>query len=355
MSGTSLDGVDAVLVDFSMSCTKLLASHYLAYPADFRKQLLTLHEDAEGELHRTALSANQLARLYAQTVNELLRSSRTGRSVVRAIGCHGQTIRHRPDAGYTLQIGNAALLAELTGITVVADFRSRDVAAGGQGAPLVPAFHAHALASASSHRVIANIGGIANLTDLPLEGAPKGFDCGPGNMLMDAWIGKCLHQKHDEAGAWAASGRVIPVLLERLLAHPFLPTPPPKSAGREQFNLAWLTQQLAGNEAAEDVQATLLELTARTLNDAASQYCRGWQVMYVCGGGVHNQVLMDRLKMLALPASVASTVELGIDPDWMEAMAFAWLARQCLHGQPGNLPQATGASGPRILGAIYQA
>lgn len=355
MSGTSLDGIDAVLVEICGSATKLIASHYLPYPAEFREHLLALHEIAGDELHRAALAANQLARLYAQTVNELLKSSRTGAKAVRAIGCHGQTIRHRPDAGYTLQIGNAALLAELTGISVVADFRSRDIAAGGQGAPLVPAFHAQALASGSSHRVIANIGGIANLTDLPVDGPAKGFDCGPGNMLMDAWIERCLQHKHDQGGAWAASGQVISVLMERLLAHPFLAAPPPKSAGREQFNLGWLDQHLDGDEAAEDVQATLLELTARTLTDAASRYCTGWQEMYVCGGGIHNQTLMARLGTLAHPARVASTAELGIAPDWMEAMAFAWLARQCLHRQPGNLSQVTGASGARILGAIYQA
>jgi anhydro-N-acetylmuramic acid kinase len=355
MSGTSLDGVDAVLVEFSGAATKLIASHYLAYPPELREELLALHESAASELHRTALAANQLARLYARTVNELLKSSRTDHATVRAIGCHGQTIRHRPDAGYTLQIGNAALLAELSGITVVADFRSRDIAAGGQGAPLVPAFHARVLASRSRNRVIANIGGIANLTELPAAGPIKGFDCGPGNMLMDAWIQICLNQTHDEKGGWAASGRVIPALLEKLLVHPYFDLTPPKSAGREQFNIEWLNEHLEGNEATEDVQATLLELTARTLIDAASRYCTGWQEMYVCGGGTHNRALMTRLRALAHPARIASTAELGIAPDWMEAMAFAWLARQCLHRRAGNLPQVTGASGERILGAIYPA
>lgn len=356
MSGTSLDGIDAVLVEISESGTTLIANYYLPYPAGLREQLLALHQSTTDELHRTALAANQLARLYAQSSNELLRSSRTGPDTVQAIGCHGQTIRHRPDAGYTLQIGNAALLAELTGITVVADFRSRDIAAGGQGAPLVPAFHAAVLASPSRHRLIANIGGIANLTDLPITGPAKGFDCGPGNMLMDAWIQSCLNQKHDEGGAWAASGRVIPTLLNKLLAQPFLAAPPPKSTGREQFNLDWLNQHLQGNEPTEDVQATLLELTARTLTDAAMRYCTGYQEMYVCGGGAHNQALMARLVALTHPpARVASTAELGIAPDWMEAMAFAWLARQCLHRQPVNLPEVTGASGARVLGAIYPA
>lgn len=355
MSGTSLDGIDAVLVEIGGSRTTLIASHYLPYPDGLREQLLALHQSAADELNRAALAGNQLARLYAQAVNEILLSSRTVAQTVRAIGCHGQTIRHRPELGYTLQIGNAALLAELTGIAVVADFRSRDIAAGGQGAPLVPAFHAKALASPSRHRLIANIGGIANLTDLPVRGQVKGFDCGPGNMLMDAWIQDCMQQTHDEGGDWAASGRVIPTLLDRLLAHPFLAGPPPKSAGREQFNLEWLNQQLEGNEAAEDVQATLLELTARALTDAAARNCSGYQEIYVCGGGVHNRTLMARLSALAHPARVDSTVQLGIAPDWIEAMAFAWMAGQCLHLKPANLPRVTGANGPRVLGAIYPA
>jgi anhydro-N-acetylmuramic acid kinase len=355
MSGTSLDGIDAVLVAITDSRTTLSAHHYLPYPDSLREQLLALQQSATDELNRAALTSNRLARLYAQAVNEILLSSGTEAQAVRAIGCHGQTIRHRPEAGYTLQIGNAALLAELTGIDVVADFRSRDIAAGGQGAPLVPAFHAKVLASSSTHRVAANIGGIANLTDLPVTGAVKGFDCGPGNLLMDAWIQKCLNRKHDENGSWAASGQIIPELLNKLLAHPFLAAQPPKSAGREQFNVHWLSKELKGNEAAHDVQATLLELTARTLTDAATRYCTGYQEMYVCGGGVHNQTLMARLVSLARPARVASTTELGIAPDWLEAMAFAWLARQCLDRTPGNLPQVTGASGARVLGAIYPA
>ena len=355
MSGTSLDGIDAVLVEIGESATRLIATYYLPYPAGLREQLLALHESAAEELNRASLAASQLARLYAHAVTELLSSAGTLRRTVRAIGCHGQTIRHRPEAGYTIQIGNCALLAELTGISVVGDFRSRDIAAGGQGAPLVPAFHAEMLGSPSKHRLVANIGGIANLTDLPVASEVKGFDCGPGNMLMDAWIQKCLNRTLDEHGAWAASGSVIPELLSRLLAHPFFAAAPPKSAGREQFNLRWLNEHLNGKEAAEDVQATLLELTARTLTDAAATYCNGYQAIYVCGGGVHNHTLMNRMVTLAHPASVASTAELDVAPDWMEAMAFAWLARQCLHRKAGNLPQVTGASGPRVLGAIYPA
>ena len=355
MSGTSLDGIDAALVEINGPAVKLIARHYLPYPDSLREQLLDLHQSGVDELHRTALAANQLARLYAQSVNGLLSANQIAAGKIKAIGCHGQTIRHRPEAGYTLQIGNAPLLAELTGIAVVTDFRSRDIAAGGQGAPLVPAFHAQVLASPAIHRVIANIGGIANLTDLPIAKSIKGFDCGPGNMLMDAWIQHCHGKSHDEKGEWAASGHVIPSLLDKLLTHPYLASAPPKSAGREQFNLLWLKQQLNGSETTEDVQATLLEFTARTIVDAAQRYCAGYREMYLCGGGTHNQTLAARIATLSDPARVASTAELGIDPDWMEAMAFAWLAHQCLHGRPANLPEVTGAKGPRILGAIYPA
>lgn len=355
MSGTSLDGIDVALVDIDGQAVKLIASHYLSYPTPLREQLLALHQRGVDELHLAALAGNQLAQLYANGINHLLASIPLVAEKIIAIGCHGQTIRHRPEAGYTLQLGNAALLAELTGITVVSDFRSRDIAAGGQGAPLVPAFHATFLASPTAHRVVANIGGIANLTDLPAAGSVKGFDCGPGNMLMDAWTQQCLGKDHDEGGAWAASGHVISSLLDSLLAHPFFSSAPPKSTGREQFNLDWLEQQVNGDERAEDVQATLLELTARTIVEAAQRHCSGYQEMYICGGGVHNHSLMARIATLSGVANVASTAALGIDPDWMEAMAFAWLARQCMHKQPASLPEVTGARGPRVLGAIYTA
>jgi anhydro-N-acetylmuramic acid kinase len=278
---------------------------------------------------------------------------------VRAIGCHGQTLRHRPADGYTLQIGNAALLAELTGITVVADFRSRDIASGGQGAPLVPAFHAEVLGHATIHRVIANLGGIANITDLPPGGAVRGWDTGPGNMLLDAWIKRHQGTHYDRDGAWAVSGKADPGLLASLLKHDYLGLPPPKSAGREQFNLEWLDAILASHGqkriAPADVQATLLEFTATSLCEAIRRECPGMQELYVCGGGARNGALMRRIGALLPGARVDTTTALGIDPDWMEALAFAWLARQTLHGVPGNLPAVTGARGPRILGAIHPA
>lgn len=357
MSGTSLDGVDAVLAGIGPTGQpRLLRSHYLPYVDSLRAQLLALHTPQPDEIHLAAIAANQLARLYADAVKELLDGIAPG--TVRAIGCHGQTLRHRPADGYTLQIGNAALLAELTGITVVADFRSRDIAAGGQGAPLVPAFHARVLRHPDVHRVIANIGGIANITDLPTHGTVRGWDTGPGNMLLDAWIKRHRGTHYDRDGTWAAGGRVDTALLDLLAQHAYLKQPPPKSAGREQFNLDWLDATLARMGHAidpVDVQTTLLEFTAASLADAVKRECGSAQELYVCGGGAHNGALMGRIGALLPAVKVGATTALGIDPDWVEALAFAWLARQTLHHEPGNLPGVTGARGERILGAIYPA
>lgn len=357
MSGTSLDGVDAVLAEIGPTGPiRLLHSHYLPYPEALRTQLLALHAPQANEIHLAALAANDLARLYADAVNALLGDG--ARDSVRAIGCHGQTLRHRPADGYTLQIGNAALLAELTGIAVVADFRSRDIAAGGQGAPLVPAFHAHVLRDPVIHRVIANVGGIANVTDLPPTGPVRGWDTGPGNLLLDAWILRHQGAHYDPDGRWAASGRVHPALFDALTDHAYLRQPPPKSAGREQFNLDWLDAVLAGLHEAvapADVQATLLEFTAASLADAVRRDCAGARELCVCGGGAHNGALMRRVRARLAGVEVDTTTALGIDPDWMEALAFAWLARQTLHRAPGNLPAVTGARGERVLGAVYPA
>jgi anhydro-N-acetylmuramic acid kinase len=357
MSGTSLDGVDAVLARLEEAGEiRLLRTCYLPYGDTLRAQLLALHSPQANEIHLAACAANALARLYAQAVTTLLDG--VAPDTIRAIGCHGQTLRHCPADGYTLQIGNAALLAELTGITVVADFRSRDIAAGGQGAPLVPAFHAQVLSHPDIHRVIANIGGIANITDLPVQGPIRGWDTGPGNMLLDAWIKQHSGEHYDRDGAWATSGTIDAGLLETLLNHAYLNLPPPKSTGREQFNLDSLNTLLASldrNIDAADVQATLLEFTAISLSDAVRRECMGVQELYVCGGGARNGALMKRIS-LHLPAiKVTTTAELGIDPDWVEALAFAWLAHKTLHHAPGNLPSVTGAQGPRILGAIYNA
>ena len=357
MSGTSLDGIDAVLAELgSTGQLRILRTHYLPYTDSLRARLLALHTPQADEIHLAACAANDLARLYAEAIERLLDG--IAPDTVRAIGCHGQTLRHRPADGYTLQIGNAALLAELSGITVVADFRSRDIAAGGQGAPLVPAFHAQVLRHPANHRVIANIGGIANITDLPANGVVRGWDTGPGNMLLDGWIKRHSGAHYDRDGAWAASGTVHPGLLDALAKHTYLQFPPPKSAGREQFNLDWLDATLGSLNhtiAPADVQATLLEFTAMSLCDAVSGECGGAQELYVCGGGAHNGALMQRIHARLPNVLVATTAALGIDPDWVEALAFAWLARQTLHHAPGNLPSVTGARGERILGAIYPA
>ncbi len=353
MSGTSLDGIDAVLGEFSDGRVALQATHFLSFDAEFRSRLFELQQPSDGELDKTARCGNDLARHYAQAVTELLKGCGVSRDRIAAIGCHGQTVRHRPDLGYTLQINNPALLAELTGISVVADFRSRDVAAGGQGAPLVPAFHRAAFGGSRAHRVIVNIGGVANLTDLPSCGRVTGFDTGPGNMLMDAWIGLHRGQTHDHDGTWADQGGVLPALLESLLGHDYFRRPFPKSTGRETFSLAWVQSLLSGNENPADVQATLLALTADSVAEAVRRHCGGAEEVYLCGGGAHNRALVRRLGQKLPRHRVMLTDELGIGADWVEALAFAWLARQTLCGEPGNLPEVTGATGPRVLGAIY--
>lgn len=335
---------------------RLIKSHYLPYSNSLRAKLLALHTPQANEIHLAALVANELAHLYADAVRGLLDGCTAG--AVRAIGCHGQTLRHCPAEGYTLQIGNAALLAELTGISVIADFRSRDIAAGGQGAPLVPAFHAQVMGHPQIHRVIANIGGIANITDLPVHGKVRGWDTGPGNMLLDAWIRRHRDVHFDRNGDWAASGAIDVDLLNALVNHPYLKLPPPKSAGREQFNLDWLdisSSKLGRPLAPADVQATLLEFTAISLCDAINRDCNGAHELYICGGGAHNDTLTGRIQAHLPGVHVRTTAALGIDPDWVEALAFAWLARQTLHHAPGNLPSVTGARGKRILGAIHPA
>jgi anhydro-N-acetylmuramic acid kinase len=365
MSGTSLDGADAVLAGFDGKRVECLASHHVPFDEALRAEALALHVRGDDELHRAALLGNRLAHAYANAVTALLAKVSRGLTggnprgstapPIRAIGCHGQTVRHAPHQGYTIQLNNPALLAELTGITVVADFRSRDIAAGGQGAPLVPAFHDALFRAPEVHRVILNLGGIANLTNLAPGSATTGFDCGPGNMLMDAWTQKHLGKSYDHDGAWGATGKVLPELLERLLTHPFLALTPPKSCGREEFNFAWLITKLSGNERPEDVQATLVAYTAQTVADAVRRHCGTPAELYVCGGGALNGVLMRQIAS-ALPQSRTTTTDfLGLPANHVEAMAFAWLAWRALNGEPGNLPAVTGARGPRILGAIYPA
>ena len=358
MSGTSLDGVDVALTEFAETRCKVLATHFLAYPAAIKSALLALHSPTENELEKTAIIANKLARLYAQAVNELLKENGLEAAQIKAIGCHGQTIRHRPELGFTLQIGNSALLAELTNIDVVSDFRSRDIAAGGHGAPLVPAFHQALFsdtksASKTKNRVILNIGGIANITYLAKTGEVIGFDSGPGNMLLDHWAKLKLDKDYDANGAWAATGVVHESFLAHMLAEPYFALLPPKSTGRDLFNDVWLQQHiLYPHTRPQDIARTLVELTAHTIQQAIAQHCRDVDEIYLCGGGAHNSLLVQRLThMLNVP--IANTNQLGVDVDWVEAVAFAWLAKQTLENKPSNLPEVTGAQGLRILGAIY--
>lgn len=355
MSGTSLDGVDAVLVAFEPDHPALLARHYLPFDDALRAELLALHLPSANELHRAQIVAQQLARLYAQSIVPLLQASGITAEQVSAIGCHGQTVRHCPEHGYTLQLGNGALLAELSGITVIDDFRSRDIAAGGQGAPLVPAFHDHLLRHPDIHRVIVNIGGISNLTNLAPHVATSGFDCGPGNLLMDAWCKQHLGTSYDANGAWAATGKIIPALLGDMLSETYFAVPPPKSCGRDLFNMAWLDKKLRGDERAEDVQATLLELSCASIAQSIIQYCGDAKEIYLCGGGAHNHSLRKRLAQLLPSSKLGTTDELGVSGDYLEAIAFAWLAQQTLTGRPGNLPLVTGAKHLCILGAIHPA
>ena len=325
------------------------------YGKALKDALLLLHHSSNDELHHAQMIGNLLAREYALALQALLKSADTSPHQIRATGCHGQTIRHRPDQGYTIQLGNAALLAELSGIAVVSDFRSRDIAAGGQGAPLVPAFHDQVLRHPTIHRVIVNIGGISNLTNLPPDRPTTGFDCGPGNLLMDAWIAQQRGESYDREGSWAASGKIIPALLSSMLNEPYLRMTPPKSSGRDLFNMDWLNSKLLGGETPSDVQATLLALTHQTIVDAIQRYCAGAQEIYLCGGGAHNKTLVQRLSTSLTACRVLTTDTLGMGVDWLEAIAFAWLAKQTLCGHSANLPAVTGAHHPCVLGAIYPA
>lgn len=361
MSGTSADGIDAVLVDFSEKAPQLLGTHYTPYTAVLREQILNLCQPGENEIERLGTLDIILGKAFAESAKELLAKQSLSPTEIKAIGSHGQNIRHHPHdhpARFTIQIADPNVIAAETGITTVADFRRKDLAYGGQGAPLVPAFHQQVLASEEKDRAIVNIGGIANVTLLKKNhpGPILGFDTGPGNALLDAWI--ALHQKesHDKKGAWASSGKVHATLLNNMLNDAYFHRLPPKSTGREYFNLAWLNAYLKQESnalQAVDVQATLVELTATSILTAVRQYLSQGE-MLICGGGAHNDYLMSRLQVLAGENfSVVSTKRHGVDPDWIEATAFAWLAKQTMHHLPGNLPSVTGARQAAVLGGVY--
>lgn len=365
MSGTSLDGVDAVLVDFSEKSPNLVSSHCHQIPAELKQKLLkTIQPNWQGSLEDIGILNQQLGELFADAANTLIERDKLNTSSIRAIGSHGQTLWHQPfgDHPFTMQLGDASVVTERTDITTIADFRSRDVAAGGQGAPLVPAFHANLLSHDSKNRVILNIGGIANITLLPhlsSDLVASGYDTGPGNGLIDAWMSSHSDHSYDKNGDWGRSGSIIPEILNTLLSDSYFSKQPPKSTGKEAFNLEWLKSALGDRltqEKPEDIQATLTELTAQSIADCIKKHNdeeNRFEELYICGGGIHNLFLVERIQHHLPETLIASTADLGIDPDWMEAIAFAWLAKQTLEGHTSNLPEVTGAEGKRILGSIH--
>jgi anhydro-N-acetylmuramic acid kinase len=361
MSGTSLDGVDGVLADFSQAPPLVLGHASAPFSAELRAELLRLNAAGAGELHRAALAGNALMRVYAGVVADLLKRSGKSSSDIRAVGAHGQTVRHRPQefdgTGYTLQLCQPALLAELTGIDVVADFRSRDVAAGGQGAPLAPFFHQAMFSRPGQAVGVLNIGGISNITLLRTDGSVLGFDCGPGNCLMDAWCAQHTGQPYDAQGAWAATGTPMPALLEAMLADPYFGRPPPKSTGRDLFNHAWLERHLRpfGAATPADVQVTLAELTARACIADVERHQPELRQLVVCGGGALNDHLMRRLQALSPGVRVSASAQWGLPPLQVEAAAFAWLARKTVQREKLALQSVTGARGARVLGCVYPA
>jgi anhydro-N-acetylmuramic acid kinase len=355
MSGTSLDGADAALVDFTQGTPRTLAFATVPFPTSLRDRILALCEHGSDPLDLAAMVTMQLSDLYANAVEGVIAAGGERRERIAAIGCHGQTVRHRPDLGYTIQLNDPARLAELTGIDVVADFRRRDMAAGGQGAPLVPAFHESVFRHPALSRAVVNIGGISNITWMPPGRPTIGFDCGPGNVLLDGWARKHISAEYDVDGRWALQGRSDPHLLGRLMDEPFLQSPPPKSTGRELFRLAWLEARLSGHPIPADVQATLTDFTARSIVGAIDRFCPETREIYLAGGGARNPALVERICALAGKRPVAPTDALGVPTAHVESMAFAWLAMKCVRREPIDLTAITGARQPRVLGAVYPA
>lgn len=357
MSGTSIDAVDAIILDTSHS-PKVIASTSIPFPDQLRQGLTDLITNPKAPLADIGYLNIALARLYVEVVEKLLLKANISREKIKAIGCHGQTVYHQPegDDRFSLQLGSGSYLAEKTSITSITDFRNRDMAAGGQGAPLVPAFHEAIFHDESKSRLIINIGGIANCTWLPGQDETIGFDIGPGNTLMDSWIYTCTGQRFDKDGLWASQGEVSPPLLKDLLADNYFKKPAPKSTGREYFNLDWLENIFSGSLEtikAEDIQATLLQLTAHSIADVINQFQPDETCF--CGGGVYNLYLIQQIKALCSDKGFIDIEDLGIQPDQVEAAAFAWLAMRCLSGETGTLTAVTGAQKSVIAGAIYQA
>ena len=353
MSGTSTDGADVILADFAESIPRVIGFHSEAFPPLLRAELLALNISGNNEIERSQLASSALAVLYAGAINELLAITCISPHDVIATGCHGQTVRHRPDLGFTVQLNHPARIAELTSIATVVDFRSRDIAAGGQGAPLVPAFHDGVFRSPAETRVVVNIGGIANITVLEKDRPAWGFDCGPGNCLLDAWIDKHCGKAFDENGAWAAQGQELARLSSQFLSDSYFSEAPPKSTGRDRFNLEWLEKQLIGNERAVHVQTTLLALTASSIASDINRYSPDCTRVLVCGGGAQNPALMKRITELLPRTKIEKTDALGVPAQQVEALAFAWFAKQAVDHRHLDLTATTGARHAAVLGAIY--
>lgn len=362
MSGTSIDCIDAAIIECTHNTTKLIATREHPIPGATRSAIAAISHSGPDEIERMGALDRELGRLFAEATIELLQESRTPGNAITAIGSHGQTIRHRPpssatltDECFTLQIGDPNTIAENTGITTVADFRRRDIAAGGEGAPLAPAFHADVFSAPGINRAIVNIGGIANASILRGKELVMGFDTGPGNTLLDQWAAQHTGQRYDAQGNWAAEGQIITTLLESMLQHPFLHRNGPRSTGKEAFNMAWLAGQIEElpEHSPQDIQATLAEFTAKSIVWGIHSSEIAIQEVYICGGGAHNTDLMRRLYSMLDPALLANTSAIGMEPDWVEAAAFGWLARQTIEGLAGNASVVTGAKGSRILGGIY--
>lgn len=354
MSGTSLDGVDTVAMDFSGDMPKVIASHFVGYPSELRGACLSLQSPHDNELHHAQIVANSLADLYSQCVVELIQNTPLDQKQIAAVGVHGQTIRHRPESGYTIQLNQPARIAEQIGLTVVSDFRARDIAAGGQGAPLVPAFHNAIWRDAQINRVVLNLGGFANISVLNVGQDTFGFDTGPANVLMDAWINQHNGLNYDRDGAWAKQGTPNSALLSELLSDPYFSQPHPKSTGRDKFHMAWLNEHLRGHPdiSAVDVQATLLQLTLQSILNELKTAAPQLEELIVCGGGAYNSHLIELLTQQLPSVTIRPSNYYHIDAEHVEAAAFAWLAAQTMQRQPGNMPQVTGANGLRILGNI---
>jgi anhydro-N-acetylmuramic acid kinase len=360
MSGTSVDSLDAVLINFDHNDITIVGTHSLPISNEIRGCVHELALSGIDEISRMQFLDKAIAQLSCKAIKALCQKTNTAPNDISAIGSHGQTIRHQPqdshNNGFSLQVGDPNIIAERTGITTVADFRRRDIAAGGHGAPLAPAFHQAAFQSTSCDRIILNTGGIANISYLPTTGKTIGYDTGPANGLMDSWTQKHLGKAYDKDGAWAKTGTPHPELLNHLLQHPFFSTPAPKSTGREDFNLPWLEDQLSAFSSltTADIQATLLALTVESIAHEIDQLDPHKKAeAYVCGGGAHNTLLMQKLALKLEPRKVATTTALGISPDWIEAVAFAWLAKQTINKVSSNLPSVTGAKNEVILGGIY--